>query len=166
MVSGISGANNYDYLQQMGQYGSKNGNISMDELFSKIDTNGDGSISKDELAKALTATHHHHHHHGKSSDATSQTNATSPLDQLFSKIDSNGGDGSISKDELSAFQSNLEAQLTGSVTGASTTTSTVSNQQSQANGIQSLLTNAISMYTQLSQLGSVISGIGSLAVTG
>ena len=146
---------------------------STDQLFSKIDTNGDGVISKDELAKAqATMPHHHHRHHGQSSDATSQANATSLFDQLFSKIDTNG-DGSISKDELSAFQSKLDAQLTGSVTGSqagatgtSTTTSAVSNQQSQTNGIQSLLTQAISMYMQFSQLSPVLSGMGSLAVTG
>jgi Ca2+-binding EF-hand superfamily protein len=135
---------------------------STDALFSKIDTNGDGSISKDELAKAqATMPHHHHHHHAKSSDATSQANVTSPFDQLFSKIDTNG-DGSISKDELSAFQSKLDAQSAGSATG----TSAVSNQQSQTNGIKSLLTQAISMYMQFSQLNPVLPGIGSFAVTG
>ena len=115
MISGISGVNNYDYLWQLQQSGSQSGNISADEVFSKIDANGDGSISKD---------------------------------------------------ELSAFQSKLDAQSAGSATGTSPATSAVSNQQSQTNGIQSLLTQAISMYMQFSQLNPALSGMGSFAVTG
>jgi Ca2+-binding EF-hand superfamily protein len=241
MISGISGVSNYDYLWQLRQYGSQRGNMSAeevfskidtsgdgsiskdeftafqsnpqtpfensamgsrtdsasllgllaalsqaattgptagsgsqstggatDELFSKIDTNGDGVISKDELAKARATIHHHHHHHRKSSDATSQVNATSPFDLLFSKIDSNG-DGSLSKDELSTFQSKLADSVTGSpagATGTSTTANTVSDQHSQTNDIQSLLAAVINMYMQFSQLSPALPGTGRFAVTG
>jgi Ca2+-binding EF-hand superfamily protein len=220
MISGISGVSSYSYLQQLRQYESQSGSMSAqdvfnkidangdgsigkdefsafqstmqtqfqnsivgsptdstsllsllqaitqgattnspsgtaDQLFSKIDANGDGSISRDELAKAQ-ATMHHHQHHSKSSNAASQATATSPLDELFGKIDANG-DGSISKDELGAFQSSLEAQLTGSATSA------VSDQQSQAGGIRSLLTQAMSMYMKLNPL---LSAAGSFAAIG
>ena len=192
MISGISGVNNYDYLWQLQQSGSQSGNISADEVFSKIDANGDGSISKDELSafqsnmqaqfknsvmgsqtdstsllsllEAISQTATTNSASGTTAGSASQS-AGGSTDEVFSKIDANG-DGSISKDELSAFQSKLDAQSAGSATGTSTATSAVSNQQSQTNSIKSLLTQAISMYMQFSQLNPALSGMGSFAVTG
>jgi Ca2+-binding EF-hand superfamily protein len=192
MISGISGVSNYDYLWQLGQYGSQSGKTSADKVFSKIDANGDGSISKDELSafQSNMQTQFKTSVMGSQTDSTSllnlleaisqaaTTNGTSgttagsasqsavgSTDVLFSKIDTNL-DGSISKDELSAFQSKLDAQSAGSATGTSTATSAVSNQQSQTNSIKSLLTQAISMYMQFSKLNPVLSGMGSFAATG
>ena len=192
MISGISGVNNYDYLWQLQQSGSQSGNISADEVFSKIDANGDGSISKDELSafqsnmqaqfknsvmgsqtdstsllsllEAISQTATTNSASGTTAGSASQS-AGGSTDEVFSKIDANG-DGSISKDELSAFQSKLDAQSAGSATGTSPATSAVSNQQSQTNSIKSLLTQAISMYMQFSQLNPALSGMGSFAVTG
>jgi len=127
---------------------------SANDLFSKIDTNGDGSISKDELAKAMSG--HHHHHHAESTDSSSQAQASSPLDQLFSKIDTNG-DGSISKDELTTFRSTMSAGESASQTGTSTT-GTTSDQQGQTNSTQFLLSNAIRMYMQFNPLLSNMNG--------
>jgi hypothetical protein len=83
-----------------------------------------------------------------SKDMLMEDAAEAACTRLISMLDANR-DGSISKDELSTFQSNLEAQLTG----------TASGQQSQAGGIRSLVTQAISMYAKLSPL----SGLGSFA---
>ena len=192
MISGTSGVSNYDYLRQLGQYGSQSGKTSADEVFSKIDANGDGSISKDELSafqsnmqtqfknsvmgsqtdsasllsllEAISRTATSNSASGTTAGSASQS-AGGSTDALFSKIDTNG-DGSISKDELSAFQSKLDAQSAGSATGTNTGTSAVSNQQSQTNGIKSLLMQAISMYMQFSPLSPVLPGMGSFAVTG
>ena len=188
MISGISGVSNYDYLWQLGQYGSQSGKTSADKVFSKIDANGDGSISKDELSafQSNMQTQFKTSVMGSQTDSTSllnlleaisqaaTTNGTSgttagsasqsavgSTDVLFSKIDTNL-DGSISRDELNAFQSKLDAQSAGSATG----TSAILNQQSQTNGIKSLLTQAISMYMQFSKFNPVLSGMGSFAVTG
>jgi Ca2+-binding EF-hand superfamily protein len=168
MISAVSGASNYDYLSQLRRSGLTSNSSSVDQVFNKIDTNGDGLISKDELAKAQATTHPHHHgRHGHASGATSQTNATSPLDQLFGKIDTNG-DGLISKDELTAFQLKSSASATAAQAGSNATvsTSTIAAQQSQTGVVQPLLTQAINAYAQLSRLNPAWAGASSLAVTG
>jgi hypothetical protein len=48
MISGIGGISSYDYLQQLTQYESQSG-MSCEDVFNKIDANGDGSVSKDEF---------------------------------------------------------------------------------------------------------------------
>jgi Ca2+-binding EF-hand superfamily protein len=93
---------------------SLNSNTTAAQLFSKIDTNGDGSISKVEFAKAGAAIHRHHHHGAQKTD--SQNGQASPMNQLFSKIDTNG-DGSVNNDELTTFLTNL-----GTMTNPATTT--------------------------------------------
>jgi hypothetical protein len=65
-----------------------------EKMLKDLDTNGDGSISKTELAKASTA--------ASGTSSTSDTSSTSSLDDLFKAIDSNG-DGSISKSDLAGF---------------------------------------------------------------
>jgi Ca2+-binding EF-hand superfamily protein len=50
MINGIGGASCLDYLYQM-QSTQQSTGLSADELFSAIDTNGDGTINKDEFEK-------------------------------------------------------------------------------------------------------------------
>lgn len=58
------------------------------DMFAKVDTNGDGSVSQDELAAMLE--------NGPGGQQSSDT-----VSELFSKLDSNG-DGGLSVDELKA----------------------------------------------------------------
>ena len=57
-------------------------------MFSKLDKNGDGSVSLDELSSALKGKggHHHHHHHVASSDGSSGSDGSNsdPLLQALS----------------------------------------------------------------------------------
>jgi Ca2+-binding EF-hand superfamily protein len=65
-----------------------------EKMLKDLDTNGDGSISKAELAKASTA--------ASGTSSTSDTSSTSSLDDLFKALDSDG-DGAISKSDLAGF---------------------------------------------------------------
>jgi hypothetical protein len=66
-------------------------------MMKDIDTDGDGTISKSELAKANET------EASKSSNATSSANGeASSVDNLFKPLDADG-DGAISKSELSSF---------------------------------------------------------------
>jgi hypothetical protein len=62
-----------------------------DQLFSKLDTNGDGSVSKSELESAFQSV--------ASANGTDPTTATQQADDLFAKLDTNG-DGSVSQTEV------------------------------------------------------------------
>ncbi len=106
-------------LQSSGQVGGVSGtgatrNIASvaAQLFSKLDANRDGSISKEELAK-LGTTFHRERNHGPHK-AGSQNGST--LDQLFKSLDTNG-DGSVSKDEMTTFLTNLGVVTNGSALG-------------------------------------------------
>ena len=68
---------------------------SADDIFTKLDADGNGSISKDEFTAALQNRHQ--------SDGVGDRAA-----KLFDKIDTNG-DGSISKDENQAFLEKMQA---------------------------------------------------------
>lgn len=75
------------------------------DLFKSLDTDGDGSLSKTELSDGAKKLFDELRTQLMSSSAsTSGTQSTDKPDtaDLFSKIDSNG-DGTIDKDELSAF---------------------------------------------------------------
>jgi hypothetical protein len=126
-----------------------------DSAFAKIDANGDGSISKDELTKAIFSVRHHMHL--GSADATAQTGSSSAINDLFGKIDTNG-DGSLSKDELTAFQSSLTTQLMN----GTTTTDSTANQASGLSTAAALVQQAIGKYMQFSPAGQGIARIGSL----
>src|SRR5207302_7702227 len=62
-----------------------------DDVFNKLDANGDGTVGLDELSKALKGGGHHHHHAGSgdagSSDASGST--ADPLLQAISGASSN-----------------------------------------------------------------------------
>ena len=138
MVSGISGTNSWYYLSQLLQQSgssSSSSTSSSKNLFSSIDTNGDGTINSSELETFLSTLG------GTSSSSNgvtqsqldslsllslfqdaqqldSATGTTTSADQLFNKIAD--GDGSISKSEFETFVSNLEGQSGSSASSSGT----------------------------------------------
>ena len=70
-----------------------------DDLFGKIDTDGNGSVSKEELQSLVAKMAA-----DSNTDSTSSASTTSASDDLFAKLDANG-DGSLSKTELDAGRS-------------------------------------------------------------
>ena len=70
---------------------------SADDIFAKLDADGNGSISKDEFTAALQ---NRTHHSGGNGDRAAR---------LFDKIDTDG-DGSISKDENQAFLDQMQGR--------------------------------------------------------
>jgi Ca2+-binding EF-hand superfamily protein len=90
MVSSVSGSNGYSGYISSGTSTAATSNSKKfaEELLSKLDTNGDGSVGKDELSSAL------------SSD--SQDGITVSLSKAFSALDSDEDD-SLSADELAAM---------------------------------------------------------------
>jgi Ca2+-binding EF-hand superfamily protein len=86
------------------------------DIFKAIDTNGDGSISKDELAAAMQkARSHGHHHHGGTQDAQATDNSQASI--IINLISSpSQADGSTS---------------TTDSTGAASTVAAAGNTQSQ-----------------------------------
>lgn len=84
------------------------------QLMAKLDANGDGKVTKDELASVLSTLKphgHRHHRHGADTTQTGLTGQTGvtdgqsgqnkALDNLFSALDRDGS-GDISEQELSA----------------------------------------------------------------
>lgn len=67
-----------------------------DELFSKLDTKGQGYIEKSDLQSAF--------------DQLSSTGNSASVDQVFSSLDSDG-DGKITKDEMSSSLQKIAAEL-------------------------------------------------------
>lgn len=69
-----------------------------EEVFGKLDTNGDGSVSLDELSAALKGKGRHHHHHTAADGSDgNNSNSTDPLLQALSGASSSSttnGDGS------------------------------------------------------------------------
>jgi Ca2+-binding EF-hand superfamily protein len=90
MITGISGSSSYSSYVSTNSSTGATGNSKKfaDELLKKLDTNGDGSIGKDELSSAL------------SSD--SQDGITVSLSKAFGDLDSDGDD-SLNADELAAM---------------------------------------------------------------
>ena len=90
MVTGISGSSSYSSYVSSNSSTSATGNSKKfaDDLLKKLDTNGDGSIDKDELSSAL------------SSD--SKDGITVSLSKAFSDLDSNDDD-SLDADELASL---------------------------------------------------------------
>src|SRR6195952_2502679 len=90
MVTGISGSSSYSTYSTSTRATSAPSNSKKfaDELLKKLDSNGDGSIDKDELSSAL------------SSD--SKDGITVSLSKAFGDLDSNDDD-SLDADELAAL---------------------------------------------------------------
>jgi len=87
-------------------------------VFNKLDANGDGSVSLEEMQKALQGTggHHHHHHVADSGDSTSADGTSSTTGTSGS-----GGAGSNSDPLLQALAGATSTSVTNS--DGSTTTS-------------------------------------------
>lgn len=73
--------------------------------FQQLDSNGDGSISLDELESAGQKSPT-----GSSSTPVSSASSTNRAQAFLKKLDTNG-DGSVSQDEFAAFQSNLASNM-------------------------------------------------------
>jgi Ca2+-binding EF-hand superfamily protein len=124
VINAVSGASSSDYLWQLLQASKSTGtdrSASTDNVFSLFDTNGDGSISKNELSSALSRSSSASSILGSDSDSTSSfvsllntmnesiagatgvnsTGFTNRLsgEEIFKKIDING-DGALSKTEF------------------------------------------------------------------
>jgi Ca2+-binding EF-hand superfamily protein len=123
MINGISGIRNSNYLQQLVQ--PQSAGLSASQIFGKIDTNGDGSVSKDEFSAFQTnmPIQFQNAVMGSEADSTSSllallqsagqvtagagnptvstagSNGGAIAAQLFGKVDTNK-DGFISKDEF------------------------------------------------------------------
>ncbi|MEN3351269.1 MAG: hypothetical protein V7632_4904, partial [Bradyrhizobium sp.] len=66
-----------------------------DDVFSKLDTNTDGSVSLDEMSKALKSGHRGHHHAQGAGDASgSGSNSSSPSSGGSTSTSTTGADGS------------------------------------------------------------------------
>lgn len=97
MVSAISGVTGQMSVGAM----SRPPKMSSDEMWNKMDADGDGQVTKSELEAFMA-------------DAPAGPNGEAPdIDDLFSEVDSNG-DGVITKDEHEAqykkFEENMKAQ--------------------------------------------------------
>ncbi|MGZ5006540.1 MAG: EF-hand domain-containing protein [Methylobacter sp.] len=75
-----------------------------EDLFSKLDTKGQGYIEKSDLEAALSKT--------SQSDGSTTSSSSSVADALFSKLDGNG-DGKVTKDEMSATIQKIASELDG-----------------------------------------------------
>jgi Ca2+-binding EF-hand superfamily protein len=100
-MSNISSVGGYSSMMQ-GMQGMKRPDSKQmaEDLFSKLDTSGQGYLSKSDLETAFNKV-------SSSSDSSSSSN----VDDLFSKLDSDG-DGKVTKQEFSDTLSKLADQLT------------------------------------------------------
>ena len=94
------------------------------QIFSALDTNGDGTVSASELSASL----------GSTSDATSTT--ASKSGSIFSTMDSDG-DGSVSKNELTSYVQSLQQQSQDAQKTLSTFSALVSQSYNSALGLMS-----------------------------
>jgi len=106
MISAIGSSSSYDNWWQLQQSGSTS---STNDLFSKIDTNGDSSVSTSELSTFLSEMEAQFTNSVMNSQFGT-TGTTSTTEDLFSKIDTNG-DGSISASELGTYQTEMKKNM-------------------------------------------------------
>jgi Ca2+-binding EF-hand superfamily protein len=204
VISGISGMGTSFYLAQMRRaasnavstagfsqsdvsksQSSSKSQVSMEEIFSKIDKDGDGAITKDEFDKAksniqekMTDTAAGAQSSVSTSSLLSLLEASAKLDsksmsdlgnvqskiagivsdQVFSKLDTNG-DGVVSKDELTQKLSEAAAGL-----GASSDKETITG--SVVTQTNALMTQAINRYAQFAQSVPTAGALSSLLMTG
>ncbi len=106
MISSISGTNSYYYLSSLQQADAQS--LSVDDLFSKVDASGDGTVNKDEFNTFRANMEAQFANSVMGSKFDRGTGAATATDDLFSKIDTDGG-GSVSVDEFNAFRANMQA---------------------------------------------------------
>ncbi len=104
MSSNISsiGGNNTMTMQSMRDMKRPDPTQMADQLFSKLDTSGQGYLTKVDLQSALDNV--------SSSSTNSLSRTSSSADQLFSKLDTNG-DGKVTKQEFSDTLKKVADQL-------------------------------------------------------
>lgn len=151
MVSSIGSSRLHDYLMQLGQAGPastmqsgsrSSSTSSTKDLFGEIDTDGNGSVSKDEFA-SFRSNMETQFVNSVMSSRYDTAGAASSTEDLFGKIDGNS-DGSISSGEFSTFLSEPGAgtaasQNTGDTGGSVFNTGSIAT---------SSIMNAIGKYMQ------------------
>jgi len=75
-----------------------------EQLFSKMDTKGQGYIEKSDLETALSKV--------SQTDSSGNSSNSSAADDMFAKLDNNG-DGKVTKEEMSATLQKIAAELDG-----------------------------------------------------
>jgi hypothetical protein len=113
MISGIGGTSGLDYTYQMQSMQQNNG-LSADELFSAIDTNGDGTVIKDEFEK------HRAEREGefKSRMANSQDALSSLISLLKGPVQIGSTNGiTNAQDVMSSLMNHLNSSAQTSATG-------------------------------------------------
>lgn len=124
--------------QNMPGTGSKDPTSSVQDLFKAIDTNTDGSVSKDELKSyveqqkqalqaqlmQIQAEHGDHRAHGKR--GKDDKDGSGRIDQLFTKIDKDGN-GEMSSDELANWLKGMAQRLRESSSTVATDSATTSS---------------------------------------
>lgn len=93
------GSSNYMSMQGMQKMQKPDPAKMAEDLFSKLDTKGQGYLEKADLETAF----------GKISDSGSDSNSA---DQLFAKLDGNG-DGKVTKEEMTSTLEKISSQLDG-----------------------------------------------------
>lgn len=95
-------------ISSLGSYGGSNVAQMRQKLFAKADTNGDSSLSKDELLASLKS---------MSGDGNADKDASALVDKLFSDMDSDSS-GSISQSEFSSFKPKFAANTASTLLSA------------------------------------------------
>ena len=187
MVGGVTSAG-YQYFLQMKQ--ARGSKTPASRIFNNsATTNGNGSVSKGEFSafqsalvgrlqdtqsssqtgstEFLVSLLQGAGQIGSTNTATgttaSSTSQQGTVDDIFNKMDANG-DGSISKDEMTAFQSTAAAALQTGAAGS--TSNSTSTQTAGATGLTSFVQQAISKYLQLTPGGLIgAAGLGGFLAT-
>ena len=134
-------------------------------MFAKLDTNGDGSISQSELAKARQAVGHHHHMHAAAARKPAASSGQSAINSLLSSTDATGAttqtatnaDGSTTTTISYADGSTVEMTTPAATANSGGTAGTGASGQNTAN----LLEQLIQLQSQL--LNSATSTLSAIA---
>ncbi len=125
------------------------------QLFSKIDTNGDGSISQDEMQSAMQKAHggggHHHHHAG----GAGGSGGSDPLQSLLSGASADGttsqsgtnSDGSTTT--TITYTDGTKVEMTTPAAASATPARTAASTNPEAPNFANLLKQLISLQAQL-----------------
>jgi Ca2+-binding EF-hand superfamily protein len=95
-----------------------------EEMFTKLDRDGDKKITKDEMKAAMS----------ERGGGAARPEGGPSLDEIFTRIDTNG-DGGIDQDEQAEFQASFEKRLEGATNYDQSGGLTVSLGQSRTLGV-------------------------------